>query len=178
MPERVTAQALDFTKVKDRGPINPIHQAEGDYRALVKGVQDITMGDTKRPAWMFIITVGKGNYPYRCGFNENELWKIRNLFVACGFPVPKKRLKVDPTKVVGRALAVSLEDHEYDGKLSSQIGATFPVTELEGDDGEEPDEEEEGEAEEETEEEPEEEAEEEEAEADEDELEALDIEDL
>lgn len=177
MPEKVTAQALDFTKVKDRGPINPIHQPEGDYRAVVKSVQDITMGDQKRPAWMFIMTVGKGNYPYRCGFNENELWKIRNLFVACGFPVPKKRLKVDPSKVVGRALAVSLEDHEYDGRLSSQIGATFPVTELEGDEGEpEADEDEEGEeeAEPETEEEPE----EEEAEADEDELEALDIEDL
>lgn len=178
MPEKVTAQALDFTKVKDRGPINPIHQVEGDYRALVKSVQDITMGEQKRPAWMFIITVGKGNYPYRCGFNENELWKIRNLFVACGFPVPKKRLKVDPSKVVGRPLAVSLEDHEYDGRLSSQIGATFPVTELEGD-GEAPDEDEEGEEEEaETEEEVEEEPEEEEAEAEEDELEALDIEDL
>lgn len=178
MPDKVTTQALDFTKVKDRGPINPIHQPEGDYRAVVKSVQDITMGDTKRAAWMFIMTVGKGNYPYRCGFNENELWKIRNLFVACGFPVPKKRLKVDPSKVVGRPLAVSLEDHEYDGRLSSQIGATFPVTELEEGEGEEPEEDEEGEAEEETEEEPEEGAEEEEAEADEDELEALDIEDL
>jgi hypothetical protein len=179
MPGKVTPMQIDFTKVKERGPINPIHQTEGDYRALVKSVQDIEMGDTKRPAWMFIITVGKGNYPYRCGFNENELWKIRNLFVACGFPVPKKRLKVDPSKVVGKSLAVSLEDHEYDGRLSSQIGATFPVSELEGVDGEEVDDEEEGEEEETEAEEAEEvEEEEEEAEADEDELEALDIEDL
>ena len=177
MADKVSAQALDFSNVKERGPINPIHQAEGDYRASIKSVQDITMGDTKRPAWMFIITVGKGNYPYRCGFNENELWKIRNLFVACGIAVPKKRLKVDPTKVVGRPLGVSLEDHEYDGRMSSQIGSTFPVSELEGDGEPVDDEDEEGETESEAE---EEEAEEETAQEEEedDDLEALDIEDL
>jgi len=181
MADKVSAQALDFSNVKERGPINPIHQAEGDYRASIKSVQDITMGDTKRPAWMFIITVGKGNYPYRCGFNENELWKIRNLFVACGIAVPKKRLKVDPTKVVGKPLGVSLEDHEYDGRMSSQIGSTFPISELEGEDGE-PVGEEDGEGEEESEAEEEEAEEEPEASTDDDEeddeLEALDIEDL
>jgi len=180
MAEKVSAQALDFSNVKERGPINPIHQAEGDYRATVKSVQDITMGETKRPAWMFILTVGKGNYPYRCGFNENELWKIRNLFVACGIAVPKKRLQVNPSKIVGRDLGVSLEDHEYDGKMSSQIAATFPVSELEGAD-DEPVDEEDGEGEPEAEEEPEEEAAPAAADElpdEEDELEALDIEDL
>jgi hypothetical protein len=181
---------LDFSNVKERGPVNPVHQAEGDYKGRVKAVQDIEMGDAKRPAWMFIIDVGKGAYPYRCGFNENELWKIRNLFVACGIAVPKKRVKVDPSKVVGRDLGVTLEDHEYDGKLSSQVGATFPVAELDGADNEPVDDEDE-----EGEEEPvaeEEEDEEEEApapkrkakaavaedEEEDDELEALDIEDL
>jgi len=193
MADRVTAKALDFSNVKDRGPINPVQQTEGDYKANVKQVLDIEMGDQKRPAWMFVIEVGKGTYPLRCGFNENELWKIRNLFVACGIAVPKKRVKVDPTKVVGRDLGVTLEDHEYEGRTSSQIAATFPVSELDGQDDEPIDDEDEEAEEAEDEDEDEDEAppppkkarkakpapvEEEEEDEDEDELEALDIEDL
>jgi hypothetical protein len=175
MPDKATAKALDFSNVKERGPVNPVHQSEGDYKGHVKQVLDIEMGSDKRPAWMFVIDAGKGSYPLRCGFNENELWKIRNLFVACGIAVPKKRVKVDPSKVVGRDLGVTLEDHEYEGRLSSQVSATFPVSELDGVDGEPVDDEDE-EAEEETEEEIEEEVEV--AEEEDDELEALDIEDL
>lgn len=193
-----SAKALDFSNVKERGPVNPVHQEEGDYKGRVKSVSDIQMGSEKRDAWMFIVEVGKGTYPIRCGFNENELWKIRNLFVGCGIAVPKKRVKVDPSRVVGKDVGVTLEDHEYDGKMSSQISATFPVTELDGDDNEPVDEEdEEGTDEEETETEDDTEEEDEEEEVPEppkkkkpapapieeddeedDELEALDIEDL
>jgi hypothetical protein len=199
MAEKATAKALDFTQVKERGPVAPIHQMAGDYAGKVMSVTDITMGETKRPAWLFIIKVNQGTYALRCGFNDNELWKIRNLFVACGIAVPKKRLKVDPARVVTRGLAVTLQDHEYDGKLSSEVVATFPLSELEGasTDDEEIDDEDEEEEEEEVVapqvEEDEEEEEEEEPppsakkkkapvvvveEEDDDELEALDIEDL
>ena len=183
-----SAKALDFTKVKERGPVNPIQQPEGDYKGKVKSVTDIQMGADKRDAWMFIVEVGKGTYPIRCGFNENELWKIRNLFVGAGIAVPKKRVKVDPSRVIGRDIGVTLEDHEYDGKVSSQISATFPVTELDGEDSEPVDDEDEEGVEAEPESEEEDEDEEEvpvkaktpapiEDEED-DELEALDIEDL
>ena len=132
----VSAKALDFSNVKDRGPVNPIHQLAGDYKGQVKSVQDIKMGETKRDAWMFIIAVGRGTYAYRCGFTEKELWKIRNLFVACGIAVPKKRVNVNPKLVVGKYLGVSLDDHEHENKMSSEIKATFPVSELEGNDDE------------------------------------------
>ena len=191
MVDKASAKALDFSNVKERGPVNPVHQEEGDYKGRVKSVSDIQMGSEKRDAWMFIVEVGKGTYPIRCGFNENELWKIRNLFVGCGIAVPKKRVKVDPTRVVGKEVGVTLEDHEYDGKMSSQISATFPTSELDGDDNEPVDDEDE-EGEEEAAEPEEDEEEEEEApapkkkakpapveeEEDDDELEALDIEDL
>lgn len=194
MATNASAKALDFSNVKERGPVNPVHQEEGDYRGRVKSVTDIQMGSEKRDAWMFIVEVGKGSYPIRCGFNENELWKIRNLFVGCGIAVPKKRVKVDPTRVIGKEVGVTLEDHEYDGKISSQISATFPVSELEGDDNEPVDDEDEEGEEEAAEPEADEEEDEEEEEApapkkkakaapveedeDDDELEALDIEDL
>jgi hypothetical protein len=192
MANNASAKALDFSNVKERGPVNPIHQPEGDYRGRVKAVNDIQMGTDKRDAWMFIIDVGKGSYPLRCGFNENELWKIRNLFVAAGIAVPKKRVKVDPTRVIGKEIGVTLEDHEYDGKMSSQVSATFPATELdEGTDGEPVDDEDEDADEETAEPEGGEEDEDEEEvpapsakakpapiEEDDDELESLDIEDL
>lgn len=128
-----TSRAMDFTNVKERGDINPVHKPEGDYRAKVTKVLDIKMGETQRDAWNFVIKVGTGTYPYRCGFTEKELWKIRNIFVACGVSVPKKRVKVNPDLVVGKDLAVTLIDHEYEGRLSSEVAAVFPIGELEGD---------------------------------------------
>jgi hypothetical protein len=136
MAEKASARALDFSNVKDRGPVNPIHQKPGDYKGKVMSVTDIEMGETKRPGWLFIIKINSGTYAYRCGFTEKELWKIRNLFVACGISVPKKRVNVNPKLVVGKFVGCSLDDHEYDDKLSSEIKATFPTSELEGDDGE------------------------------------------
>jgi len=130
------AKALDFSNVKDRAAISPSHRPEGDYPGKVISVQDIKMGPEKRDAWLYIIKVGVGTYAYRCGFNDNELWKIRNLFVAAGVPVPKKRQTIDPNKPVNHDVGVTLQDHEYEDKLSSEIAAVFPPSELDGHDGE------------------------------------------
>lgn len=139
------AKALDFSNVKDRAAISPTHRPEGDYLGKVISVQDITMGAEKRDAWLYIIKVGAGTYAYRCGFNDNELWKIRNLFVAAGVPVPKKRQTIDPNKPVNHDVGITLQDHEYEDKLSSEIAAVFPPTELDGHDGEPVGDDEEGE---------------------------------
>lgn len=139
------AKALDFSNVKDRAAISHTHRPEGDYLGKVISVQDITMGAEKRDAWLYIIKVGAGTYAYRCGFNDNELWKIRNLFVAAGVPVPKKRQTIDPNKPVNHDVGITLQDHEYEDKLSSEIAAVFPPTELDGHDGEPVGDDEEGE---------------------------------
>jgi hypothetical protein len=139
-------KALDFSNVKERGDIAPVHKPEGDYSAKVMSVADIKMGPEKRDAWLYIIKVGAGTYPYRCGFNDNELWKIRNLFVAAGVAVPKKRQTINPNSPVGRSIAVTLQDHLYDkvdgkpAKLSSEIAAVFPPSELDGEAGSDDDE--------------------------------------
>lgn len=189
------AAALDFTNVKEGGgSFNKKRMPEGDYKAKVTKVADAPSKKDGIMQWLFTIDVeGGGTYPYYCKHQENQLWKIRNLLVAAGISVPKKRVKVDPNKVVGKTIGVTLEDDEYDGKAQSNIAAVFPASELNGDDDDLDDDVEEDEVEEEvddTEEADEEEDEEPapkkkkakpapvEEEDDEDELEEIDIEDV
>lgn len=129
------AVQLDFTNVKDGGSFNKKHYPPGDYPGRITKVVDTTKKDDKKvKMWLFTIEVKSGTYPYYCTYTaENQLWKIRNLFIAAGINVPKKRMAVDPNKLIGKTIGVTLEDDEYDGKINSSIASTFPPSELEGD---------------------------------------------
>lgn len=129
-----TAQ-LDFTNVKEGGNFNKKHQPAGDYRARIKSVVDAQKKDDKDvKMWLWTIEVGTGTYPYYTTRTaENQLWKIRNLWIAAGINVPKKRVALDPNKLVGKDIGVTLEDEEYEGKMQSSIASTFPTSELDGD---------------------------------------------
>jgi|SRR5882672_1947888 len=132
--DKASAQRLDFTNVKEGGMMfNKRHQPAGDYKGKITKVQDAKSKKDDSKMWLFTIEVNGAAYPYYCTFAENQLWKIRNLFVAAGINVPKKQVQVDPTKVVGKSIGVTLEDDEYDGKMQSVVQATFPVSELDGD---------------------------------------------
>lgn len=135
MADQATAAAIDFTNVKEGGgSFNKKRQPEGDYKAKVTKVVDAPSKKDNTAQWLFTIQVGAGTYPYYCKHEENQYWKIRNLLVAAGLTVPKKKVKVDPNKIVGKTIAVTLEDDEYDGKAQSNIAATFPLSELDDDD--------------------------------------------
>lgn len=131
------AKVLDFTNVKDRGEFNPKHKPAGDYLAVIAKVVDQPSAAGNNQ-WLFTITLpddATAAYRYNCMYdNENQLWKIRNLCVAAGIAVPKKKVKLDPNKLVGKKIGVSLEDDEYEGKLKSVVEAVFPESELEADD--------------------------------------------
>jgi len=127
-----TAKSLDFTNVKEGGEFNKKRQTQGDYKAKVMAVKDSPTKDDGTPQWCFTIKVGSGTYPYYCKLVENQLWKIRNLFVAAGLTVPKKKVKVNPDLVVGKDIAVTLEDDEYNGRMQSNLASIFPMSELEG----------------------------------------------
>lgn len=134
---------LDFTNVKDGGgSFNKKRQEPGDYKAKVIKVQDAKSKADGVSMWLFTIQVGAGTYPYYCKHDPNQLWKIRNLFVAAGINVPKKRVAVDPNKIIGRTIAVTLDDEEYEGKMQSVVAATFPVSELDSTEDDDDDEEE------------------------------------
>lgn len=124
------AANLDFTKVKDGGNFSKRHQKPGDYPAKITKVQDAKAKGDGTDMWLFTIEVKGATYPLYCKFQENQLWKIRNLAVAAGMNVPKKRIKLDPNKLVGRSIGVTLEDEEYEGKMQSVVQATFPTSEL------------------------------------------------
>lgn len=127
-----TKKILDFSNVKEQGNFNPRNVPEGDYIAKVTAVDE---GESKQGTEQWIFTfevegVRGGKYPYYCGLVENQLWKIRNLFTAAGITVPKKRVGVDPNKLVGKIVGVELVDDEYEGRMKSVITAIFDKSEV------------------------------------------------
>lgn len=128
-----SAKNVDFSGVKDRGAFNPKRVAEGDYAATIVKVEDTPTKDSGEFMYTFTIKLDKYSqysYPYRCKLSENQLWKLRNIAVAAGMNVPKKRVKFDPNKVVNKKIGVTLEDDEYDGKPKSEVSSVFPISEL------------------------------------------------
>lgn len=131
----VKAAQLDFTNVKDGGgQFSKTNMPAGDYLAKVTKVEEVKAKADGGKMWLFTIQLKSrpsATYPYYCKLVENQLWKIRNLFVAAGINVPKKKIKVDPSKVIGKEIAVSLEDDEYEGKVNSVVNSVFPAADLE-----------------------------------------------
>jgi hypothetical protein len=125
---------MDFTNVSEGGAFQPREVPAGDYRAKITKVEDHTSkGATKPDNWVFTIVLtsrSRNTYPYYCGFDEKQAWKVRGLFMAAGIAVPKKRVKVDPSKLINKEIGVAMEGDEYDGKMKSVIIATFPVSDL------------------------------------------------
>lgn len=177
------SQIVDFSKVKDGGNFNRKRIPAGDYLAKIVKVEDAKAKDDVFQYLVSIKIVKRPSsvFPYYCKLTENQLWKLRNLLIAAGKNVPKKKVAVNLNDIVGKMIGVTVEDDEYEGKEQSTISGVFPAQELEDVDSEEivddSEEEEEDEAEdtldddeaeeEEAEEEPEEEEEEEEEAGDE-----------
>lgn len=136
-----TKKAVDFTNVTDGGAFRPKHKPAGDYRAKVAKVED-HQSRAGNDGWAFTIvltTDQRATYPYHCQFDEKQAWKIRKLLVAGGIGVPKKRAMVDPNKVVGKEIGITLDDDEYEGRMKSTIVDVFPASELDADEPEEED---------------------------------------
>jgi hypothetical protein len=128
------AKVLDFSGVKDGGGnFRPRRRAEGDYYAHVAAVSDHTSKEGNE-GWVFTIKIdgdSRATYPYYCNFEDNQLWKSRNLCIAAGIKVPSGRAKLDPNKLVGRPLGVALVDDEYEGRVKSTIDAVIPLDDIE-----------------------------------------------
>lgn len=150
----VAKQILDFTNVKDGGNFSKKRMPSGDYLAKITKVEDSPAKDGT-PMWLFTVQLQgtpSATYPYYCKLQENQLWKVRNMLVAAGLNVPKKRVSVDPTKLVNKLVAVSLDDAEYNDKEQSEIGSIFSPRDLDAsvEDTDDAEEEDEDDAEEET----------------------------
>lgn len=134
----VRARTLDFSNVKESSGISPKHLEEGEYLGKIIEVRDDPAKDGEA-MWNFIIQLTDhktATYAYYVKLVENQLWKLRNLFIAAGVDIPKKAVKIDPNKVLNKIICVVLEDDEYDGKMKSVIAAVMPKEEFEGYSGE------------------------------------------
>lgn len=128
-----TAKQVDFSSVKDGGTFNRSRIPAGDYLATVTKVTDEKSNADGSFQYLFSIKINSRSqsvFPYYCKLQENQLWKLRNLLIAAGLTVPKKKVKVDPNRVVSRQIGVTIEDDEYEGKEQSQIMGVFPAAEL------------------------------------------------
>lgn len=131
--KRATAKAIDFSGVKDRGNFNTKRVPEGDYAARIVSVEDAKSNKDGTDQYVFTIKLEKYSqlaYPYYCKLQENQLWKLRNIGVAAGLNVPKKRMQFDPNKLVGKVIGVTMTDEEFEGKEKSVIDSVFPASEL------------------------------------------------
>lgn len=144
-----SAKAVDFSGIEDKagGNFSPRRVPTGDYAAKIVKVEDAKSKGDGEFMYLFTIKLTKysqNSYPFYCKLAENQLWKLRNLLIAAGLNVPKKRMKLDPNKVVGKSIGVTMEDDdEYKGKIKSVVQAVFPIAELAegsevGDDEDEP----------------------------------------
>ena len=86
-----SAQNVDFSNVKEASGFNRSRIKAGDYLAKIKGVEDAKAKDGVHQYLFSIQIVDKPSsvFPYYCKLQENQLWKLRNLFIAAGKTVPK-----------------------------------------------------------------------------------------
>lgn len=139
-----TSKVLDFSQVKDQSGFNPKHKPAGEYLATIISFDD-TKSKSGNEMWVFGVALKKDRkaiYAQYCLLGAEHLWKLRNLMMAAGIAVPKKKLKVDGNRLVGKDIGICLEDDEYEGKMKSTITSMFPASEFEGVPGDEDDEDE------------------------------------
>lgn len=130
--KKVAVRTLDFSNVKEGSGISPKHMEDGEYLATVTEVRDVDAKDGEA-MWTFIVRLEvnrTATYAYYCKLVENQLWKLRNIFIAAGVDIPKKAVKVDPNRVVNKQLGVILETEEYEGRMRSTIAGLIPKEEL------------------------------------------------
>lgn len=130
--KKATARVVDMTNVKEGGQFSTVHHEPGDYPGKVVKVMDHTSKEGN-DNWLVVFALEgrRGEYPYYCSTSGDGLWKIRNVYIAAGINVPKKKLKLDPgNQLIGRKLGITLDDDEYEGRMRSKVMGVLPLSEL------------------------------------------------
>lgn len=111
---------VDFSQAQ-RASFMPMHLPEGDYPATIEKCEMAKSKSDNTDMVVYTIKVKQGLYPYYCKLVPTQLWKLRELLEAAGMKVPSKAVQVDPARVVGKKITVTLGDDEYNGKMKSVI---------------------------------------------------------
>lgn len=120
---------IDFSKTEDRSKFNTRNMPEGLYLAKVKEVYEKEAQDGTA---MLVYAVQPLDREYRsrifpiyCKLQANQLWKLRDLLIAGGVPVPKKAINIDPEAIVGSTICIEVVDDIYQGNIRSSVGNIF-----------------------------------------------------
>jgi len=149
-PTKVSIDFSDTNSREGKKGNRSAHVPEGDYLVkCVKAELTKSSGEKKSPeikvTYRFVNGKQKGKQIIDDLYlTEGALWRLRATLEGMGIPVPSKKVNVDPARMVGKTLGVSIEDDEYDGKVRSRVVDSFLETEL-SDEEEEDDEDEEDE---------------------------------
>lgn len=136
---------LDFSKTKDGSAFNPKRKTEGEYIGTIISFTD-GKSKSNNSMWVYGIaleTDRRAVYPVYCLLDADSLWKLRNMMLAAGFKVPKKRMQIDGNRPVGKRIGVYLEDDEYEGKPKSVVASFFSPDDYSGPENEDDDQDEE-----------------------------------
>ncbi|QDP44090.1 hypothetical protein SEA_MCGALLEON_38 [Microbacterium phage McGalleon] len=141
---------LDFSKVEERSGWNTKHMPEGVHEFKIVAVEETEASDgTDMLVYALVPTDPRyktRRFPWYCKLQPNQLFKIRDLFVAAGIAVPKKALNIDPDKPVGATVAGEVVDAtgQYEGR--SELNGIYDPSIL-GDEATGPEDDEDDEAE-------------------------------
>lgn len=131
---------VDFTNVGDRKSGGKAFRGpEGDYLLSVNGakLQPNKDGDGQHVAWSLAIVKperykNSGLIFERTSLKDGALWKLRNMLEDMGLKVSPTKLKIPLADIVAKKLqfGATLADGEpYNGKIKSEIVATFKKSE-------------------------------------------------
>jgi hypothetical protein len=138
---------LDFSKVEERSGWNTKQMPEGLHKMKIADVQETEAQDGT--AMLVYALVPEDSrykmrrFPFYCKLQQNQLWKLRDLFVAAGETIPKRAVQIDPSKVVGKSIAAEVEDDNYQGNPRSAVNGTYGLDVLDEDGASEPEDDEE-----------------------------------
>lgn len=123
---------LDFSKTNDRSGWNTKHIPEGLYAARITHVEE-TKAKDGTPMLIYGFQPNENKYktrsfPVYCKLQANQLWKLRDLLMAAGYEVPKKVTTIDPDKIVGKTVAIEVEDNVYNGNVNSQVSNIYDLS--------------------------------------------------
>lgn len=125
---------------EEAGTGGRIRLPEGDYKVKIKMAKAVTSSQKGTPGMQVTFVISEGKHKGkeitdRLWFSPKALYRVRQLLELLELKVPKKVFSVDPDKLRGKELAITVSDADpYEGKISSQVSDYIDLDTYAGDD--------------------------------------------
>jgi Protein of unknown function (DUF669) len=124
----------EFNKVTEGGPVRV---KEGDYKVkIIKAERGESNAGNTMITFTYEFLEGKAKGKQikdRVPLTEKAWFRLYNIVCAIkGEEVPKKAMKVNVSKLVGKEMGITVEDDEYENKIYSSVASYLDLETLEG----------------------------------------------